>query len=131
MIERSRSFFMSRCAFVRVRCLFASVPYCSAASRRLTLYFTISKMRMTPPFLRKNGGLPDVGQATVSSFPMAKMNLHLLYPVTVDTLRSMGKTFIRNAPGSKGSMELLIMAFNSSIRFLSLLSFAFQVLPTV
>ena len=38
--------------------LFTSIPYTSAASRRLTFSFTISKIRMIPPFLRKNGGLP-------------------------------------------------------------------------
>ena len=45
--------------------LFTSIPYTSAASRRLTFSFTISKIRMIPPFLRKNGGLPNVGQAAV------------------------------------------------------------------
>ena len=45
--------------------LFTSIPYTSAASRRLTFSFTISKIRMIPPFLRKNGGLPDLGQAAV------------------------------------------------------------------
>ena len=49
---------------------FTSIPYSSAASRRLTFSFTISKMRMIPPFLRKNGGLPDVGQAAVCVFLM-------------------------------------------------------------
>ena len=51
--------------------LFTSIPYTSAASRRLTFSFTISKIRMIPPFLRKNGGLPDLGQAAVCVFSYA------------------------------------------------------------
>ena len=47
---------------------FTSIPYSSAASRRLMFSFTISKIRMIPPFLRKNGGLPDLGQAAVCVF---------------------------------------------------------------
>ena len=50
---------------------FTSIPYSSAASRRLTFSFTISKIRMIPPFLRKNGGLPDLGQAAVCVFSYA------------------------------------------------------------
>ena len=33
--------------------------------------FMISKIRMIPPFLRKNGGLPDMGQAAVCVFSYA------------------------------------------------------------
>ena len=43
----------------------------SAASRRLTFSFMISKIRMIPPFLRKNGGLPNLGQAAVCVFSYA------------------------------------------------------------
>ena len=50
--------------------LFTSIPYTSAASRRLTFSFTISKIRMIPPFLRKNGGLPNLGQAAVCVYFM-------------------------------------------------------------
>ena len=51
--------------------LFTSIPYSSAASRRLTFSFMISKIRMIPPFLRKIGGLPDMGQAAVCVFSYA------------------------------------------------------------